>query len=188
MKNDNSKIFEELLIYKKRGYRYISAECTPEHTGYDRAVADFYEGDLDRIPNYTDWLHEYRIEVEDFVTFHDGSFIYGNKTSNNYDSDSSLEVISNEEFENDCEVILDGAIVESVDFLAFAVWNLEFTSIDQSINNFSELKNFYRRINEFPVFIGNSEAVIMYFLNEKLWSDESFLLEYFKSDLSPFSK
>ena len=209
MEKENSTLFETLLSYKKKGYTYITSQCTEEYTGYDTAVQDFYEGTTEHEPSYMDWLHEYDVDVEDFVTFHNGLLVFGNKKAEKYDwetfnlvgkyYDSFKErytLIFNEtvlrwDSENSCHVFND---VLYADCLAFAIWNLDFENESDQINDFSSLNNFLTE-GEYEGFDGllwdvslgyGSKDFILNFIKPQLWSDESFILELVRSKF--FSK
>ena len=86
MTKESSTLFRTLLSFKQKGYTYITSECAESlYAGYDLAIQDFYEGTTDYKPNYMQWLHEYNVDVEDFVTFHNDLLVFGNKTLKEYD-------------------------------------------------------------------------------------------------------
>ena len=204
MKKEDSTLFKALLSYKKKGYTYITSESAESfYTGYDQAVQDFYEGTIDYEPNYIQWLHEYNIDVEDFVTFHNDLLVFGNKKLEKYDWENiELNKEYDDSFKERCKLLFNTGNLHGkeewvlltlkiryVDCLAFAIWNLDLENESDMINDFSSINNLFNKPSEWDVSFGENcwnDSILLNFLNPQLWSDESFILELVKSKF--FSK
>ncbi|MGY8988300.1 MAG: DUF4116 domain-containing protein [Flavobacteriales bacterium] len=201
MEKENSTLFETLLLYKKKGYTYITSQCAESwYTGYDLAVQDFYEGTIDYEPNYMQWLHEYNVDVEDFITFHNDLLVFGNKKLEKYDWEHvELNKEYDDSFEERCKLLFYGCTnteIRYVDCLAFSIWNLDFENESDQINDFSSINNLfsnpkrgYSYMGAWDVSFGDNcwnDSIVLNFLKPELWSDESFILELVRSKF--FSK
>ena len=199
MTKESSTLFRILLSYKKKGYTYITSECTGSwYTGYDVAVQDFYEGTTDYVPNYMQWLHEYNVDIEDFVTFHNDLLVFGNKTLKEYDYEYiDVNKEYDDSFRKRCQLLFNERDLQGkeewvlltlkiryVDCLAFAIWNLDLENESDMINDFSSINDLLDKSGVWDVSFGENcwnDSILLNFLNPKLWSDESFILELVKS-------
>jgi hypothetical protein len=189
-----STLFETLLSYKKKGYTYITSQCAEDwYTGYDQAVQDFHEGTTDSKPNYMQWLHEYNVDVEDFVTFHNDLLVFGNKRLEKYDWEYfEINKEYDDSFKERSKLLFNEYNfneVRYVDCLAFAVWNLNFEDESDLINDFYSINNLFANPGEWDVSFGEdcwNDSIVFNFLKPELWSDESFIFELVRSEF--FSK
>lgn len=199
MKKESSTLFRTLLSFKQKGYTYITSECAESwYTGYDLAVQDFYEGTTDYKPNYIQWLHEYNVDIEDFVTFHNDLLVFGNKTLKEFDYEYiDVNKEYDDSFRKRCQLLFNERDLQGkeewvlltlkiryVDCLAFAIWNFDLENESDMINDFSSINDLLDKAGVWDVSFGENcwnDSILLNFLNPKLWSDESFILELVKS-------
>ena len=199
MTKESSTLFRTLLSFKQKGYTYITSECAESlYAGYDLAVQDFYEGTTDYKPNYMQWLHEYNVDVEDFVTFHNDILVFGNKTLKEYDYEYiDVNKEYDDSFRKRCQLLFNERDLQGkeewvlltlkiryVDCLAFAIWNFDLENESDMINDFSSINDLLDKAGVWDVSFGENcwnDSILLNFLNPKLWSDESFILELVKS-------
>jgi hypothetical protein len=177
---EKNNLFEALYYYKDQGYAYINSNHCDCHTGYDQAVADFYEGCGDHEPGYLDWLNESiapHYEIDDFVFYHNGLLFYGNISKSDYNYDSYPEDAYDTEILEriGCiEDMIDGDI-DYPGIYAIAIWNFGLEKENDRIMNLSDYSKGFNS-KDFGLCIAYAELYSLLFVDNKCWSDTEFIL------------
>lgn len=177
---EKKSLFEALYYYKDQGYEYVNSNDSDFHTGYDQAVADFYEGCGDHVPGYLDWLIESiapYYEIDDFVFYHNGMLFYGNITKSDYNYDSYPEDASDTEILErigSIEEMIEGNI-DYPGIYAIAIWNFGLEKESDRIMNLADFTKGYKSEN-FGLSIDYQDLYSLIFVDSKCWSDNEFIL------------
>ncbi|MFM7683023.1 MAG: DUF4116 domain-containing protein [Bacteroidota bacterium] len=173
-------LFEALYYYKDQGYEYVNSNDCECHTGYDQAVADFYEGCGDHIPGYLDWLKESiapNYEIDDFVFYHEGKLFYGSISKSDYDYDAYPEDVDDTEILErigSIEKMIEGDI-DYPGMYAIAIWNFGLEKETDRIMNLAEYTKGYQS-KDFGLSIDYADLYSLLFVDRKCWSDTEFVL------------
>jgi hypothetical protein len=178
---EKNTLFEVLCHLKEQGYDYLNSNQCECYTGYDQAVADFYEGCGDHEPSYLDWLKDtvaQSCEIDNYVFYNSGSIFYGNISNSEINSDVTfVDFTSDTEIENrigSIEELIDGEI-DHTGIFAIAIWNFGLEKETDRIKNLSDYTKGFQS-KDFGFCIDYSELYSLMFVDSACWSDTEFVL------------